>query len=119
MDGTELEEAEVEKDLGVWVESSMKPTLQCERAAKNANSALGLITRSFHFRKAANLVPLYQAFVRPQLEYAGAAWSPWMEQDIAKLEKVQQRLVKMISDKRGETYEERLENIGLTMLRQR
>ena len=35
------------------------------------------------------------------------------------IEKVQRRLVRMISDKKGEVYKERLENVGLTTLVER
>ena len=119
MNGTSLEEVEEEKDLGVWVQTTMKPSKQCEAAAKKANHVLGMIVRSFHFRRSAHLVPLYKTFVRPLLEYAVAAWCPWQEQDIQKLERVQERLVKLLSDKKGATYEERLENLGITTLRTR
>ena len=80
---------------------------------------LGQLSRAFYFRKASCLVPLYKTFVRPKLEYAVAAWSPWMEGDREALEKVQRRMVRMISDKRGDTYEERLESVGLTSLVER
>ena len=49
------------------------------------------------------------------MEHAVAAWSPWLEGDKEELEKVQRRLVRMISDKKGETYEERLK-IGTVAL---
>lgn len=119
MNGTKLEEVEEEKDLGVWVQLSMKPSKQCDTAAKKANFVLGMIVRSFHYRKSSILVPLFKTFVRPLLEYAVAAWCPWHEQDMQKLEKVQQRLVKQLSDKKGATYEEQLKNLGLTTLRKR
>ena len=62
---------------------------------------------------------LYKTFVRPKLEHAVAAWSPWTEGDKETLEKVQQRLIRMISDKRGETYIARLSSVGLTSLTER
>ena len=97
----------------------MKPSKQCQMAAQSANWALGQLSRAFHFRKASSLVPLYKTFVRPKLEHAVAAWSPWLEGDKEILEKVQKRLVRLISDKRGETYKERLASIGLTTLTER
>ena len=48
--GVEMTETKEEKDLGVWIGSDLKPVAQCERAAKAANAALGLITRCFHYR---------------------------------------------------------------------
>ena len=53
------------------------------------------------------------------MEHAVAAWSPWVEGDKEVMEKVQKRLIRMISDKKGSSYEERLKNIGLTSLADR
>ena len=108
-----------EKDLGIWISDDLKPAVQCEKAAKAANSALGLISRSFHYRTKNVLVPLYKTFVRPKLEYAGAVWCPWMQKDKEVLEKVQQRFVRMLSDVKGASYEEKLKAIGLTTLNER
>ena len=119
MNGCDIERVSEEKDLGVWMEEDMRPSKQCKVAAQNANWALGQLSRAFHFRKASCLVPLYKTFVRPKLEHAVAAWSPWMEGDKEVMEKVQRRMVRMISDKKGETYEERLKSMGLTTLEER
>ena len=67
MGGTILESVEAEKDLGIWMHSSAKPHTQCEKAAKKANTALGMILRAFHFRTKDTLVPLYKTFVRPKM----------------------------------------------------
>ena len=119
MDGCVIDEVKEEKDLGVWMEEDLKPSKQCQMAAQSANWALGQMSRAFHFRKASSLVPLYKTFIRPKLEHAVAAWSPWLEGDKEVLEKVQRRLVRMISDKKGNSYEERLDSIGLTTLTER
>ena len=75
MGGEKLKEVEEEKDLGVWINSSMKPSTQCERAAKSANRALGMILRAFHYRTKETLIPLFKTFVRPILQFGGAAWA--------------------------------------------
>ena len=115
----ELAETEEERDLGVVVDSSMKPAVQCQTAAKNANRVLGLIGKTFHYRTKNTLVPLYKSLVRPKIEHAVAAWSPWLEKDIECIEKVQKRLVRMLSNVRGNTYEDRLKDAGLTTLKER
>ena len=119
MNGIELGEISEEKDLGVKIANTMKPSNQCAAAAKSAHFALSQIQRSFHFRRKRDLVPLYKTFVRPKLEFSVAAWSPWTEADIKSMERVQERLVRLLSDVRGESYEEKLKDAGLTTLRER
>ena len=48
--GTVLEEVSEEKDVGVMVYISLKPSAQCAKAAKKANQVIGQIARSFHYR---------------------------------------------------------------------
>ena len=119
MDGVELGATSEERDLGIRVVDTMKPSRQCSIAAKSANFALTQIQRSFHFRRKRDMVPLYKTFVRPKLEFGVAAWCPWTEADAKELEKVQERLMRMLSDVKGRTYEERLKDAGLTTLRER
>ena len=119
MDGVELGVTTEERDLGIRVTDTLKPARQCAVAAKAANFALSQLQRSFHFRRKRDLVPLFKTFVRPKLEFGVAAWSPWTEVDVKELERVQERLVRMLSDVRGENYEEKLRDAGLTTLKER
>ena len=119
INGVVISEAHEEKDLGVWIDCSMKPSLQSEVAAKGANQTLGLICRSFHYRTKSTLVPLFKTLVRPKLEFADAAWNPWLEKDVEAVEKVQRRLIRMLSNVRGVTYKEKLKDAGLTLLKDR
>ena len=64
------------------------------------------------------MLQIYKVFVRPHLEYAVSAWSPWLKKDIEALEKIQHRATRRISDIRG-TYPERLEQLDLTTLEER
>ena len=119
MNGIVLNVTEEERDLGVIVSSSLKPGAQCETAAKMANRVLGLISRSFHYRTKDTIVPLYKSLVRPKLEFAAAAWNPWLEKDAECIEKVQKRMIRMLSNVKGSTYEEKLRDAGLTTLKDR
>ena len=119
MGGEELSVVEEEKDLGVWMHHSLKPSIQCERAAKSGNMALGMILRAFYYTTMETLIPLYKTFVRPRLEFAVAAWAPWTAKDEGVLEDVQKRLIRSLSDCRGRTYEEKVQKTGLTTLKER
>ena len=78
-----------------------------------------LCAQAFHYRTKKTLVPIYKTFVRPKLEFAVAAWNPWLEMDKNAMEKVQQRLIRLISDAKGNSYEEKLKDVGLQSLTQR
>ena len=119
MGGTELGQAREERDLGIIVDETLKPSRQCAAAAKSGNFALGQLLRAFHFRKKSNLIPLFKTFVRPRLEFAASAWSPWTEVDARPLERVQERLIRALSDARGQSYDDKLRDAGLTTLKER
>ena len=84
---------ENEKDLGVVIACSAKPSLQCSKAAQKGNQVLGQLLRSFHCRDKAVLTQLYKVFVRPHLEYAIQVWCPYSVKDIELLERVQKWFV--------------------------
>ena len=44
MDGHQLEVSEVERDIGVMMTSSLKPSAQCAKAARTAQAVLGQIS---------------------------------------------------------------------------
>ena len=58
-------------------------------------------------------------YVRPHLEFAAVAWSPWKQADVDCLERVQKRAVAMVSGLTGRTYEEKLSELGMTSLQER
>ena len=118
MEGVALTAALNEKDLGVLVDQSAKPSLQVSKAAQKGNQVLGQLLRSFKCREKSVLVKLYKTFVRPHLEYAVQAWCPYTIKDIESIEKVQKRFVRQITSITG-SYEEKLSKIGLTSLKDR
>jgi hypothetical protein len=97
MNGVKLDTTEMERDVGVVVCSDLKQAEQCKKAARTAAAVLGQIHRAFHYRDHHTYMNLYKHYVRPHLEFAAPAWSPWNRGDIACLEKVQERAVKAVS----------------------
>ena len=119
MNGVKMEEVEVEKDVGVMVASSLKPSQQCTAASGKANGVLGQISRAVNYRDKKTFMQLYKVYVRPHLEYCIQAWSPYTKVDKDKLEKVQRRAVNMVAGLKGKTYEQKLKEVGLTTLEER
>jgi ribonuclease P/MRP protein subunit RPP40 len=118
MEGRVLEAVEQEKDMGVMVHNTLKPSLQCARAAARANAILGQLSRAVTYRDM-NFLKLYKVYIRPHLEYAVVSWSPWTVEDKETLEKVQRRAVGMVSNLRERSYEGRLAEAGMTSLEDR
>ena len=119
MGGILLKTSEEERDLGVVVHNSGKPSRQCAEAAKRANKILGLVKRTIISRNQEIIIRLYKCLVRPHLEYCVQAWSPVLKKDIVVLEKVQRRATKLIKHLSQLPYEERLKQCGLTTLEKR
>ena len=59
---------------------------------------------------------LYKSYVRPHLEFAVQAWSPYLKKDIQTLEKVQRRATRLMHGLENLTYQDRLEKTGLYSL---
>ena len=117
--GTVLEDVSSEKDLGVIVSDSLKPSSQCTAATKKANSILGQMRRAFQYRDKLVWTRLYMTYVRHHLEVAVQSWSPWYAKDINLLEQVQKRAVNMVTGLKAKTYEDKLIELGLTSLEER
>ena len=92
----DLNSPDCERDLGVLISSDFKPTNQVNKAASKANSMIGLLKRTFVNRDAQTWSKLYKCYVRPYIEFAFPAWSPYTKKDIKTLEKVQERATKTI-----------------------
>jgi hypothetical protein len=119
MDGQALLVTEEEVDVGITTSRNLKPAAQCQKAARTAAAVLGQITRAFHYRDRHVFMRLYCQYVRPHLEFAAPAWSPWQEGDKECLERVQRRAVAMVSGLAARDYEERLQELGLLTLEER
>ncbi len=82
-------------------------------------SVLAQISRAFTYRDRKIWMGLYKTYVRPHLEFAVQAWSPWSCSDIDCLERIQEKAVKQVSGLVGKTYEERLTELGIESLEKR
>ena len=119
MDGNVLQSVDEEQDLGAIIQSNLKVDKQCAKAARTANSLLGMIGRSFINKVVDIILPLYKSLVRLRLEYCVQAWSPFLRKDIELLEKIKKRATRMIDGFADKDYSDRLKELGLTTLETR
>nr|VZI35613.1 unnamed protein product [Spirometra erinaceieuropaei] len=113
LEGTPLQQVDSQKDLGVWITSSLKPTLHCAKAAKSAMATLQLIKRAFMGLDPDSFSKIFGTYVRPHLEYAIQAWRPWAAKVYTVLEKVQRRATKMTQGLGALSYESQLSTLNL------
>ena len=119
INGEKLDSVDSERGIGVIVDKSLKPSLQCAEAARRASGVLTQITRALLYRDRNTFLKLYIQFVRCYLEFSIPAWSPWSQGDIVILERVQKRAVNLITGLKGKSYLEKLQEIGLMSLEAR
>jgi len=115
----ELQSIDKEKDLGVIISGDLKVSSQCVNAASKANKVLGMVKRQFKNLDKASFLILYKGFIRPHIEYAVQAWSPYLKKDIEHLEKVQRKATKLGKGLELLPCEKRLEALKLTTLEKR
>ncbi|XP_047139088.1 uncharacterized protein LOC124814999 [Hydra vulgaris] len=109
----------IECDLGVLISNDLKVRAQVEKAASAANRMLGKLKNAFRSRNLNLWRTLYISYVRPHLEFAIQAWSPYLETDIKLLEDVQDRVTKTISSISHFDKIKRLQVLKLTTLKER
>ena len=102
--------------MGVVIDSKLSFSEHVGEKVSKANRIVGLIRRTFVSLDEKMFKPLYVALVRPHLEYANQAWSPYLSKDIVPIENVQRRATKLIPSLKEMSYEDRLRKLKLPTL---
>ena len=100
--------SESERDLGLIVKSNLNRDEHVGKDVKKANQVLRLISRAYQNKSQNNLIPLYKSLVQPHLEYAVQLWSPYKQNYIENIERVQRRTTRMIEGVQYDPYHGRL-----------
>ena len=82
--------------------------------ASRENRVLEMLHRNFTSRDHSLWKQLYITSVRSHLEFASAAWNPYLISDIKTLKKVQERASRIPFSMRALEYKERLEKWNIS-----
>ena len=77
------------------------------------------IRRTYTYLDEQSFKYVFQALVRPHIEYAEAVWSPFKVGDIEKIENVQRRATKQVPTLKNMEYNERLKKLKMPTLKYR
>ncbi len=126
----DLERVSDAKYLGVTISNDLKWSKHINTTTNSANRILGMLRRNLRTSSTKLKETAYQALVRPKLEYGSAIWDPHTSKDRHKVEMVQRRAARYVSNRyhnissvtdmlntlEWNTLEQRREHIRLTML---
>jgi ribonucleases P/MRP protein subunit RPP40 len=106
-------------DLGINIESNLKPSMHCASIALKASARAKLVLKAFLSRDPKYLTRAFVVYVRPLLEYCSPVWSPHNICDINLIENVQRMFTRRlygVCNIQQVSYEERLVFLGLERL---
>lgn len=104
------------KDLGVHFQGNLKFNDHYQSIVSRAYKALGFIMRNSKNFKIDTIIRLYNAIVRPLLEYASCIWSPTSLTNIDQIERVQKRFTRYLYLRKYNTYPFRISYSALLVM---
>ena len=111
-----LNEVECEKDLGVYVCSSLKTFADTSRKVASATRFFWAVRRSFEKLTPTIFRKVFVSHIRPILEYGQPAVYPITKGESLMLERVQRRGSKLVTGLWNMTYPERLAQLNMFSL---
>ena len=108
------------KYLGVLINSDLMWSTHISKVCNKTRKLIDLFYRTFYKHSSSEtMLKLYCTFIRPHLEYAAAAWDPFLKKDIDLLEDVQKFALKVCIKSWNRNYEELQSMTHLSSLQSR
>lgn len=105
LNGSTLSRAYSIRDLGVTLSSNLCPEAHINSVICKANKTLGLLFRSASSGLSIDAMRLlFTSLVRSVLEYCCVAWCPYQFGHISRLERIQDRFLRVVGIKLGFDY---------------
>ena len=115
----ELEETDLEKDLGIFIDPNLDFKKHIKSIVKKASFLSYKILKNFTYRDSNILIPLFKSLIRPILEYGNSVWTNGLKKYRNLVENVQRKFTKHIKGLNEIAYEDRLSKIKLPSLEYR
>lgn len=97
--GRQLERVTKAKYLGVTVQTNLKWDSHISNICNKANSTLGFLKRNLKISSTSLKQQAYTTLVRPSLEYACSVWDPHTQADKNKIEMIQRRAARFVTNR--------------------
>ena len=110
------------KDLGILIQSDLKWNHHINFIYKQASARSYQILKAFKSKNIWTLLKLFLVYVRPKVEYNTPLWSPYLEKDKTKIERVQRHFTRAACLRCGvpfSSYEDRLVKLNISSLETR
>ena len=98
-----MESVDKAKYLGVTISDDLKWESHINNICGKANKTLGFLRRILNIGSTSVKERVYKSLVRPSLEYACSVWDPHLNSDINKIEMVQQRAARYVTNRQHNT----------------
>ena len=96
--GEILESVDCARYLWVSITKDVSWNTHINQITSKANRTLGFVKRNVRTTNQSVKELAYKTLVRPQVEYASTVWSPYTKQNIQKIEMVQRRAARWVSN---------------------
>ena len=97
LNGTFLKQVDNNPYLGLLISKDLKWATHIDYICKKASSTLGFLRRNLRHCPTNCRKTAYISLVRSTLEYGSVVWDPYLKQDIDKLERIQKKAARFIS----------------------
>lgn len=117
--GSELNDVNVVRDLGIYASNNMSPPAHCANIASLVNRRIFCFCKAFRSTDLELMLNLYKTYIRALLESNVVLFSHYLVKDIDLLENCQRRFTKLIAGFYDINYDDKLRLLQLPKLNDR
>ncbi|CAL4069513.1 unnamed protein product [Meganyctiphanes norvegica] len=108
--GNEIKIGETVRDLGVIANNNLLFREHIDNIVTSSKIMSGVLLRTFSTRQEEPMMRMFNSYIKSKLEYCSLVWSPWHQNEINKLERIQKNFTSKIYGLDQLDYHQRLKN---------